>query len=400
VLAVRLILSAMIFSSGAVFAASMKQAFQEGKFTGQIRVYNNTLDFQGAKYQYGTAFGGRMGFETKAEHLWGFSGGVGYYTANDLGTNKESAARAPFTPTVDVDILGEAFVRYTGFDTVATAGRQLIDTPFANPSDAFVIPVTYDGYSIINKSIPGLSINAHHMTGVKTRQAQAFADTGRFTMGRLGAPAASQKDTGGTSILGLIYEVGKLKVQAWHYTFDDIFNMEFAQADYDIDLGKDWTPYVSGQYGMETETGDKLMGDVDSKLYGLKAGVKAYGANFFVAFNKIENQRYLMPYTYFTDATYTNSMISGMGNIAAGTGYKIGVTYDFTSQFWGRLGYSKFDFDNGTDTGEMGGDLRYKFTGDLENLQVWFRVGYRAGDTPPAALVDLTEYRTQIQYTF
>jgi hypothetical protein len=383
--------------SGFAQAASLKQAFSEGKFAGQIRIYNNTLNFQQAKDQFGTAFGGRLAFETKAEHLWGLSAGVGYYTANDLETNKESTARAPFTPTVDVDILGEAFFRYTGYGTVATAGRQLIDTPFANPSDAFTIPVTYDGYSLINKSIQGLSINAYHMTGIKNRQAQDFIDTGRFSIGRLGG---TPRDTDGTSILGLIYEIGKLKTQAWHYTFDNLFQMQFAQADYDIDLGGDWTPYVSAQWGIEKETGDKLLGKVDSQLYGLKAGVKAYGANLSFAANKIENQRFLMPYTFFTDATYTNSMISGMGNIAPGTGYKAMLTYDFNPQLWGRLGYSWFDFDGNLDTGETGGDVRYKFSGDLENLQVWFRVGYRNGGTPPAALPDLLEYRTQVQYTF
>jgi hypothetical protein len=257
--------------------------------------------------------------------------------------------------------------------------------------------VTYDGYSLINKSVSNLSINAYHVTGIKNRQAQDFTDTGRFTLGRLGGVP---RDTHGTSILGLIYDKQVWKAQAWHYTFDDVFNMEFAQADYDIALGGDWTPYVSGQYGMETETGDKLLGNIDSKVYGLKAGVKAFGANLFVAADKVEHQAYLMPYTFFTDATYTNSMISGMGNVAAGTGYKVGVSYDVTPQYWVRLGYSRFDFDDNTDMGEMGGDLRYKFTGDLENLQVWFRAGYRTGDTPPAGLGDLTEYRTQIQYTF
>jgi hypothetical protein len=70
-------------------AASLKQAFSEGKFAGQIRAYNNFLDQTSTDKQlYGTAFGGRLGFETKAEHLWGFSAGLGYYTANDLGTNQ------------------------------------------------------------------------------------------------------------------------------------------------------------------------------------------------------------------------------------------------------------------------------------------------------------------------
>lgn len=392
-----LILSLLSCLVGTAHGASLKEAFSEGKFAGQIRIYNNTLAFQHAKDQYGTAFGGRVGYETKADRLWGFSGGFAYYTANDLGTNKEAAARAPFTPTVDVDILGEAYLRYSGFDTVITAGRQLIDTPFANPSDAFVIPVTYEGYSLINKSISGLSINAYHLTGIKTRQAQDFADTGSFTLSRLGGTA---KNTSGMSILGLQYDWQSLKVQAWHYNVADIFNMEWIQADYDLDFGSSFTPYVSAQYGMEKETGDELLGKIDSTLAGAKIGMKGHGANLSFAVNNVTNQRYLMPFTYFTDASYTNSMISGMGNIAAGTGYKIALLYDINSQLWARLTYSWFNFAGDKNSGETGGDIRYKFKGDFENLQFWFRVGYRNGDKAPAALPDLVEYRTQIQYTF
>ncbi len=379
-------------------ALNMKQAFNEGKFQGQIRTYNNTLNFQHGPDKYGTAFGGRLAFETKADHLYGFSGGVGYYTANDLSTNHDDvSARAPFTPTVDVDILGEAFLRYTGYDTVATAGRQLIDTPFANPADAFVVPVTFTGYSIINKSVPGLTINAHHILSVKTRESQKFVDVGHFVAGRAGGVA---QNTDGNSILGLTYDWHKLKVQAWYYRFADMFNQEWFQADYDVDLGGDYTPYVSAQYGMEKGLGSELLGTVDSKMAGVKLGMKAFGANFSLAMNNVSDNRYLMPYSYFTDITYTNSMISGMGNVAAGTGYKAMLTYDFTSQLWGKLSYSKFEFKGDKDTSEADADVRYKFAGDFENLSLWLRAGYRDGANVPAGLADLIEYRSQLQYTF
>lgn len=393
----RWILSVLVTVMPFAQAASLKQAFSEGEFQGQIRIYNNTLAFQHAKDRYGTAFGGRMGFETKSEHLWGFSAGFGYYTANDLGTNKEASARAPFTPTVDVDILGEVFLRWKGLDTVLTGGRQIIDTPFANASDAFVIPITYDGYSLVNKGITGLTVNLHHVTGIKSREAQDFTDTGRFTLGRLGG---TPRDTHGTSIFGLTYEIAKLKIQAWHYTFADIFNMEWFQAEYDFDLGGDFTPYIAAQYGIQQETGDKLLGNIDSQLNGLKVGVKGLGANLSFAVNKVAGDRYLTPYTFFTDPVFTSSMVSGFGNIATGTGYKGMLLYDFNPQLWGKLSYSWFDLDGGRDTSEIDADVRYKFKDDLENLSVWFRVGYREGDTPPTALPDLIEYRTQLQYTF
>jgi hypothetical protein len=93
-------------------------------------------------------------------------------------------------------------------------------------------------------------------------------------------------------------------------------------------------------------------------------------------------------------------MITGMGNILAGTGYKAMLTYDFNPQFWGKLSYSWFEFKGDKDTAEADADVRYKFAGDLENLSIWFRTGYRNGSNTPAGLADLIEYRTQVQYTF
>jgi hypothetical protein len=93
-------------------------------------------------------------------------------------------------------------------------------------------------------------------------------------------------------------------------------------------------------------------------------------------------------------------MITGMGNIAAGTGYKAMIGYDLTSQLWAKASYSWFEFKGDKDTTEMDADIRYKFAGDLENLQIWFRTGYRNGSNAPAGMPDMLEYRTQVQYTF
>jgi hypothetical protein len=151
---------------------------------------------------------------------------------------------------------------------------------------------------------------------------------------------------------------------------------------------------------MEKETGKELLGKVYSTVTGVKAGVKAFGANLSLGMNNVLHQRYLMPYTFFTDATYTNSMITGVGNIDMGTAYKAMLLYNFNPQFWGKLSYSWFKFAGDKDTSESDVDAFYKFAGDFENLSIWFRVGRRNGKAAPSGLANLLEYRTQLQYTF
>jgi hypothetical protein len=221
-------------------------------------------------------------------------------------------------------------------------------------------------------------------------------NVGQFITGRFAKPV---KSTDGTLVFGLTYEIEKLKVQAWHYGFADMFNMEWLEADYSFDL-LGHAPYVSAHYGSEADSGGKLLGTMDSRLTGVKIGSKLNAADISVGYDNVSKDKFFSPYTFFTDATYTNSMVTGISNVAAGNAWKVTGTYDFNPQLWGKLSYSKFKFNDGTDTSEADFDVRYKFTGDFAGLSLWFRTGYRDGDKTPAALPDLLEYRTQLQYVF
>jgi hypothetical protein len=390
--------TAFLFSTAAS-GASLHEAFSQGKYQGQLRIYDNVQAFQQGSDKYGTAFGGRLAFETNAQSLLGFSAGFAYYTSNDLSTNHDDpAARTQFTPTVDIDILGEAYLRWSGFNSVVTAGRQLITTPFLNPSDAFMIPITYSGYSVINKSIQNVTLQAYNITEVKSRQADAFADMSRFAAARVGG---TSKNTAGDNVFGAVFDREGTKAQAWEYLFTDLFNLTFLEAEHGRAMG-DAKVYGSAHFGMQNDQGEKLLGEVDTQLYGVKVGVRSGGADFSLAGEQVAGGRFLSPYTFFTDALYTNSMITGMSNVEAGNGWKAMLTYDFTEHFWGKISHSRFDFAADKDFSESDLDLRYTFAkeSDFTGLSLLGRVGYRDGSNNPAGYTDLIEYRAQVQYLF
>lgn len=397
-LAVFTFVSAFLFSTAAS-GTSLHEAFSQGKYQGQLRIYDNVQAFQHGPDKYGTAFGGRLAFETNAGSLLGFSAGFAYYTSNDLSTNHDdTAARTQFTPTVDIDILGEAYLRWSGFDSVVTAGRQLIATPFLNPSDAFVIPVTYTGYSVINKSIPNITLQAYNVLDVKSRESDAFIDMGYFAANRLGG---TKKNTDGDNVVGVVFDRDGTKAQAWEYLFTDLFNLTFLEAEHVLTVGESKV-YGSAHFGMQNDQGEKLLGEVDTQLYGVKAGIRSHGADLSLAAEQVAGGRFLSPYTFFTDALYTNSMITGMSNVEAGNGWKAMLTYDFTEHFWGKISHSRFDFAADKDFSESDFDLRYTFAkeSDFTGLSLISRVGYRDGSKNPAGYPDLIEYRVQIQYLF
>lgn len=380
--------------------ADIKGAFGGAQWSGKLRTYNNYLNFYGAtKDRYGTAFGTQMGFLTKSDELAGFSLGLKYYGANDLQTNKEDTAeRAPFTPTVDVDTLGEAYLKYTLGQTKAIFGRQMLVTPFANPADAFVVPVLFTGYSVYSTPVEKLSVQVHHMNRVKTREAQDFANIGVFSASRFGGTV---QETAGMSIAGVSYGEAVLNGQVWYYSLADIMDMAYARVNYTMSGLESMTPYFNIQYGSQSDNGDKILGTIDSTLTSVKAGVKLGKLDISLASDVVSDNTWRSPFAYFTDTLFCNSMITGMSNIDDGNCFKLMLLYNVTDQLWTKLSHAQFNFENDMKMSGSDFDVRYKFSGSLEGFQIWERLSYRKrSDDVAGGLPELMELRTQLEYVF
>ena len=120
-----------------------------------------------------------------------FKVGLGYYTAQDLGTNSSDPAKVNKRLGSDIEVLGEAYISASAADTVLTIGRQRLSTPFANSGDAFVIPFSFEGGSIKNKGISNLTIELNHINTIKNRNSDEFIDVGKWSTGRYGVDVAS-----------------------------------------------------------------------------------------------------------------------------------------------------------------------------------------------------------------
>ena len=383
----------------ALAESSLQDAFKEGSVSGNIRGYYNTWDYGSKTDQTAFSLGGLLKAETGPIGWAKF--GLGYYTAQDLDTNNSDPAKVDGRMGSDLEVLGEAYIAMSGADSVLTIGRQKISTPFANPGDAFIIPVTFQGTSLTNKSITNLTLTASYLTAIKNRNSEEFVGVGEFSTARYGV---GSQNTDGTLILGSTYKLAGLGVQAWYYQFSDLFDTTYFQANYAFAGTDTFKPFVAAQLASQSNSGDKLLGEVDSTLWGLQGGVSMGKAKVTLGYNSIaeetsafKNGAFLAPYNFSTSPLFTNNMLSTVENGTAGDAAKLTFNYSF-SYVKLKLSYATFDFKSSVaDRDEIDADVTYSLGQYAPGLSVRLRIALVTSDTKSA---ETTNNRFQLQYAF
>jgi hypothetical protein len=377
----------------------LQNAFKEGSVSGNVRAHYNTWDYGSKTDETAFSLGGLLKAETGP--IGWAKLGLGYYTAQDLDTNNSDLAKVDGRMGSDLEVLGEAYIAMSGVDSVLTIGRQKISTPFANPGDAFIIPVTFQGTSFTNKSITDLTLTASYLTAIKNRNSEEFVDVGEFSTAKYGA---GSQDTDGTLILGSTYKSSGLAVQAWYYQFSDLFDTTYFQANYTFSGTDTFKPFVAAQLASQSDSGDKLLGEVDSTLWGLQGGVSMGKAKVTLGYNSIaeqtsafKNGAFLAPYNFSTSPLFTNNMLSTVENGDAGDAAKLTFNYSF-SDVKLKLSYATFDFkSSAADRDEVDADVTYSLAQYTPGLSVRLRIALVTSDIISA---EKTNNRFQLQYAF
>ncbi len=352
---------------------SFAQWFAGGRVTGDIRLYDFGRDYAGTasdspagspytgknrfdfKDMNAVSLGGKLKWETA--DLYGFSAGAAMYFAYDIGMNnytynpnKLYAANYNYpylNPLLmgnnrTVTTLGEAYLQYRNPWLLARAGNQVIDNPWVNPSDGFMIPNLYQGVSVIATPISGLQFQGDRVLSYKNRTVAGFQD---YNLSALPYDKIIYNgENSGTADAGVAYKDERYLAQAWLYHFYGFADMTYLEGGYKQPVA-DFTPFADVQYVHETGNGD--IGTVDAAVYGAKLGVSLprHWGNVYVAYNRSANNNVtaisagvpgaasngnlFSPYTqiYNTDPLYTTVMNYGLVSArAAGYAWLIGAT--------------------------------------------------------------------------
>ena len=390
--------SALMGANACIAVADIESVIKDSVINGNLRMHYNFRDFSTQPNASAFALGGGLRAESGA--FGSAKMGIGFYTAQDLGTNDSNIAKIDTRMGSELEVLGEAYVNLSSAHTSATFGRQKIVTPFASPIDIFLAPFTFEGISIKHTGVANMTFELDYVNTIKSAGSDQFVDVGIWSTNRLGVTVT---DTSGTLLLGSSYTKNGVTAQAWFYEFDDLFQANYIQAGYEFDHTENVKPFFAAQLVTQQENGAALLGNVDTTLIGLQAGATIQRAKISASFNKVLNREdafnngaFLAPYSFSSSPLFTNNMLLSMENIDAGTAGKLMLIYNFP-RIELKISHSQFDFFSAADRNASNLDVIYNLSHYVKGLSLRYRLEVIQSDEKVVAQSD---HRLQMQYTF
>lgn len=339
-------------------AQSFSQFINKTSITGDLRTYYFDKIFGANNIPNASAFsiGGLVNLKT-APFFSGFKLGLSFYTANSLGLNNLSQP-SHTDPTLmgyrnSINALGQAYMQYSSRWENLKVGDQLLKTPWMNPSDSRMLPVTYQAIYANIKPINGLNIYAFREFRWKSKtSANYFKDnlyyapgSGGTSYGGEGGLPENSGPTSGTLAFGTSYNITRnSNITSWYYNFYQFAHLFYTNAYLAIPNSTDVIPIFGAQYVREWKSQSYLNNialntepgvGVNATAYGLLAGIKTPIGQLTIAYNILDNHSgsigggsIISPYTagYTSDPLYTTSMLRGLVELGPGHAWRIKYT--------------------------------------------------------------------------
>lgn len=263
-----------------------RNAFEDTKADVQLRTYYFDRDRFDGSQNAAWALGGYAGFKTG----WfrdRFAIGATAYTSQRLygpedkdGTGLLQAGQQGYS------VLGQAYAQFRFTDTVFfDVGRKLFTSPYINPNDSRMTPNSFELamlQGVIGDAGQGdqWRFGLGYVGSMKARTSEIFVPMSQVA----GAPSDVDR---GVTTAGVNFQRDKFSLGAVNYHSDDIINIFYTEAKYDIPLSNGHKLKFGAQYSAQDSTGaDLLTGSSFSTWqYGFKVEYGAGGALFTTAWN-------------------------------------------------------------------------------------------------------------------
>ncbi len=393
--------------------AALKRARQgEAPFFRDTEIKLNSRSYWFAEDTFGLAkpealtTGGWISYQSGyLAHVLKLSGTL--YTSQPLYAPADAGDTLNLTQDGDqITTLGQANASVRLLGQEITAGRELVRTPYINPNDSRMIPLTFEGVVLSPAAgeDPHVDYIASYLWRYKPRDSDEFVS---FT-----EPLGVREDQG-VLINGVHYRGANYNLGVVNYWIKDAMNTAYGEADYTVRFG-------AGQDGPELRVG---INDIDQRSVGaeLIAGspfatyqasarlIASYcGFVLTGAVSEVGREAELRkPYGW--SPAYTAMMISSFQR-AGEFGALARLSYDFSRvgldglAFYVSLGRGTGAIDPATgvslpDRNEI--DLRLEYEphgGALEGLRV--QLDYIDEDLidNPTPGDDLTQFRASVNY--
>jgi hypothetical protein len=392
----KLLVCITLFFSLSFLAESNSNFITNGNYSTKLRFYNFYKDFKTPKsnssFQKGTSLGGQVSYQTG--QLYHLSGKVTFATANNLSlAATNTSQQSPILPSKNLSTISESFLMYSNFKTSLKLGSQVLETPFANSSDAMMIPATYTGLSVNTKIIPQIDMTLGRIDSFRARDSNDFVNVQKWTLQRYNSSTNSNSKK--MNIARVVYNPDNFKVDLNYINLDDIMDISFLELQY-----KFTNTTFRVQAGKQQDNGTKGIGEIDNTLLGYLMSYKDKKFLVSLGYTNLSSKTqssWLEPFSFFTSPLYTNSMLSGFGNIGLGNGYKVKTAYNVLEDLSLVLTYSDLNFNVDTkDKSELNFNVVWKVS-KYPGLTLVNRISQiSSGNVNNETLA----VRTQLQYVF
>ncbi|HHC11475.1 MAG TPA: outer membrane porin, OprD family [Campylobacterales bacterium] len=250
----------MIKISTLLIGVVVLQADIKAKVSGNIRGGAIQIEDNRGKKNSTLALGGNLGIKTAP--IAGVSLATRFFTTNPIfGKDKEESFLG--STNNDYSIVGEAYIEANLGKTTIKAGRQLVDTPYAQIDDIGMVPDTFKGYTVTNTDLEDTRVVLAWLdkwAGFDAPIRDKFTDM--------------QESKDAVVVGGVVYEgIENTNLQAWYYKLDNA-NFTYLEAGYEKDSFS-----IGGQYTDQ---------DNGNSAYGLSLSASLDGLTLNSAYNKVD----------------------------------------------------------------------------------------------------------------
>ena len=358
--------------------SSIRDYLKEGNLDIHLRSYYLNRHFNEPETQESLAIGGWLGYQTPR---WrSLSAGAVLYTSQRLGfTDKDRDGASLLAPGQEgYTVLGEAYITAEYAQTQVKIYRQQIDSPFLNPYDFRMTPVTFEAYTVENSSLKYLKIYLSHVTKIKDWNDSSFKSMSYAA----GYDGTDEPVTMG----GLTFVPNQfLTVQLWEYYCHEFMNVVYLQADKTWCFDGTMTITGSLQAMDQRDIGSAIGGEFHTDFGGIQGVIDWQEWSFTLGFTITDNTHDTVnPWGSWPGYT---SLMEEDNDLAGEKSWVIGVAYDFC-----KIGLKGLNaFVNHTESWlpddgsfcspvqrETNITVDYHFSGKLEGL--WLRARYAKVD--------------------
>lgn len=335
---------------------SLKSFFSRGKFFAHARSFVMATANHGSLTDYAAwSLGAGIGYESAK--LKGFQFAVSGFFISNIAS-PDFTRRDPQTNTLsryelslfdiedpanknDLDRLEELYIKYNYKKSNITYGKQYLNTPFINQQDGRMRPTMERGVWAELNEIRNVKITGGWLNGFSPRSTVNWYSVansiGLYSAGvkEDGMPSAFKNNlqSKGVAIASLQWQKkAHIKIQAWNYLVENIFNTAMLQADAELSFSKTANKKLLAglQLTHQNRLGNGGNADV-SKAYvqpgwqaniiSSKLGVRVKAIAVTANYTRITNDgRFLFPREWGRDPFYTflaRERNEGLGNVNA-----------------------------------------------------------------------------------